>query len=179
MVQDSNGLTHNEQCSNRFMSLNESNLMVQDFFNPNKKGWMRATIQRVLGNRHYLCLLESGRLRKCNVEQMIECKTKHPTNPEAYEHAGEAYNSRWRRPKTQNKNRGMFFHPAVIMQQPHFVYGPNSASTPRPSPAPSPSRSPSSSPPPLPSTSTSPQPINKPRPTGSTSASISEPRPDQ
>ena len=48
-----------------------SAVLVRDFSNPNRQGWLHAVVMEKLGYRHYMCKLANGRLRKCNVEQII------------------------------------------------------------------------------------------------------------
>lgn len=47
-------------------------VMVRDFTNPNRQGWVTARVKEKLGERHYICELGNGRERKCNVEQMVD-----------------------------------------------------------------------------------------------------------
>lgn len=53
-------------------------VMVRDFTNPNKAGWIEARVIEAQGQRHYLCELKNGYLRKCNVEQMLQTGLKNP-----------------------------------------------------------------------------------------------------
>ena len=39
--------------------------------NPNRVFWIKAVVVEILGDRHYLCQLESGRLRRRHVGQLI------------------------------------------------------------------------------------------------------------
>lgn len=45
-------------------------VLVRDYRNPNKAGWMAGRVTRVLGRRHCLCELPSGQIRKCHHNQL-------------------------------------------------------------------------------------------------------------
>lgn len=45
-------------------------VLVRDYRNPNKLGWMAGKVTQVWGKRHCLCELPSGQMRKCHYDQM-------------------------------------------------------------------------------------------------------------
>lgn len=95
--------TKSPESSNRKeRTFNERQMVyVRDYTNPNKAGWIPAEVTQILGKRHYLCILPSGREKKFNVDQMIERYERAATgkSPESNKKREQRHEVKFEKPK--------------------------------------------------------------------------------